>query len=126
MMTGYLHLLEDEKGGNAKGGTVKQPKIQIPPPLAEVTQQFSINKPGHWTIPHMDKEAQGWYDYYQSNGWMVGKTKMKDWKASIRTWIRNDYNFNKTGNGTTKYLTKQQQNSAANADQLRRILAGDL
>jgi hypothetical protein len=27
-----------------------------------------------------------WYDHYTSNGWMVGKTKMKDWKAAVRTW----------------------------------------
>ena len=25
-------------------------------------------------------------DFYDSKGWMVGKNKMKDWKASIRTW----------------------------------------
>ena len=25
-------------------------------------------------------------DYYTSNGWMVGKNKMKDWKAAVRTW----------------------------------------
>ena len=25
-------------------------------------------------------------DFYESKGWMVGKNKMKDWKASIRTW----------------------------------------
>jgi len=30
-----------------------------------------------------------WYDFYQSKGWCVGKTKMKDWEASIRTWERN-------------------------------------
>ena len=30
------------------------------------------------------------YDYYQSNGWMVGKNKMKDWKAAVRTWERNN------------------------------------
>lgn len=24
--------------------------------------------------------------YYDSNGWIVGKTKMKDWKAAVRTW----------------------------------------
>ena len=27
-----------------------------------------------------------WYDFYESKGWMVGKNKMKDWKASVRTW----------------------------------------
>ena len=27
-----------------------------------------------------------WYDFYQSKGWMIGKNKMKDWKAAVRTW----------------------------------------
>jgi hypothetical protein len=31
------------------------------------------------------------YDHYQSNGWMVGKNKMKDWKAAVRTWEKNGY-----------------------------------
>ncbi len=25
-------------------------------------------------------------DYYQSRGWMIGKNRMKDWKAAVRTW----------------------------------------
>lgn len=29
------------------------------------------------------------YDYYESKGWMIGKNKMKDWKAAVRTWKRN-------------------------------------
>ena len=29
-------------------------------------------------------------DYYESNGWKVGKNPMKDWKASVRTWERRD------------------------------------
>ena len=31
-------------------------------------------------------DAQSFIDFYDSNGWMVGKNKMKDWKASVRTW----------------------------------------
>ena len=31
-------------------------------------------------------DPQRFVDYYTSNGWMVGKNKMKDWKAAIRTW----------------------------------------
>ena len=31
-------------------------------------------------------DPEQWYDHYQSNGWMVGKTHMKDWKAAVRTW----------------------------------------
>ena len=26
------------------------------------------------------------YDFYESKGWMVGKNRMKDWKAAVRTW----------------------------------------
>lgn len=26
------------------------------------------------------------YNYYESNGWKVGKNPMKDWKAAVRTW----------------------------------------
>ena len=25
-------------------------------------------------------------DFYESKNWMVGKNKMKDWKAAVRTW----------------------------------------
>ena len=35
-------------------------------------------------------DAQKFIDYYTSNGWEVGKNKMKDWKAAVRTWERND------------------------------------
>ena len=33
-------------------------------------------------------DAQHFIDYYESNGWMVGRNKMKDWKAAVRTWER--------------------------------------
>ena len=32
--------------------------------------------------------ADDFVDFYQSKGWMVGKNKMKDWKAAVRTWER--------------------------------------
>ena len=34
-------------------------------------------------------------DYYTGNGWMVGRNKMKDWKATVRSWERNDFNSGK-------------------------------
>lgn len=33
-------------------------------------------------------DPQRFIDFYASKGWMVGKNKMKDWKACIRTWER--------------------------------------
>jgi len=35
-------------------------------------------------------DPSAFIDYYQSVGWMVGKKKMKDWQAAIRTWERNN------------------------------------
>ena len=34
--------------------------------------------------------ASAFYDWYESNGWRVGKNPMKDWKAAIRTWEAKD------------------------------------
>jgi hypothetical protein len=31
-------------------------------------------------------DADRFYNFYESKGWMVGKNKMKDWKAAVRTW----------------------------------------
>jgi len=40
----------------------------------------------------MNDIAENWLNHYESNGWMVGKVKMKDWKASVRTWKTNQKN----------------------------------
>lgn len=43
-------------------------------------------------------DAQRFMDHYTANGWRVGKNSMKDWKAAVRTWERNEY----SGLGTKK------------------------
>lgn len=53
------------------------------PPTREEVQQY-ITEHGY----HVD--AERFTDYYTSNGWMVGKNKMKDWKAAVRTWERKE------------------------------------
>ena len=49
-------------------------------------------------------DAERFYNYYESNGWKVGKNPMKDWKACVRTWERNGYdtktNVNQYGTNT--------------------------
>ena len=37
-------------------------------------------------------DAEAFIDFYESKGWMVGKNKMKDWKAAVRTWEKKNYN----------------------------------
>jgi hypothetical protein len=35
-------------------------------------------------------DAEAFVDFYASKGWMIGKNKMKDWKAAVRTWEQGD------------------------------------
>lgn len=53
----------------------------IPPSLEQVTEYCRERNNGI--------EPSTFIDFYASKGWMVGKNKMKDWKACIRTWERN-------------------------------------
>jgi len=39
-------------------------------------------------------DGNQFFDYYESKGWMIGKSKMKDWKAAVRTWKRNETTIN--------------------------------
>jgi hypothetical protein len=36
-------------------------------------------------------DVHAFIDHYTSNGWMVGKNKMKDWKAAVRTWEKRNF-----------------------------------
>jgi len=57
-------------------GTPK--KRFVPPILDEVKEYIKEQKFG--------VNADTWLSFYQSKNWMVGRVKMKDWKACIRTW----------------------------------------
>lgn len=44
---------------------------------------------------HSEFEAERFFNYYSSNGWLIGgKIQMKDWKASARNWMLNTSKFN--------------------------------
>ena len=48
-------------------------------------------------------DAEKWYNHYSANGWKVGRTKMVDWKAAIRTWERSADNGRFKRNDFTPY-----------------------
>lgn len=57
-----------------------QIQAQVPPEL-------------EWVVSYCKERRNGvdpikWFDFYASKGWMVGKNKMKDWQAAVRTWER--------------------------------------
>ena len=48
-------------------------------------------------------DPEKFYDYYESNGWKIGKNHMKDFKAAIRTWEKNDFESKSTQNKPKSY-----------------------
>lgn len=51
-------------------------------------------------------DAEKFVNYYESKGWMIGKNKMKDWKAAVRTWEGNSYNSSSTKRVKTSRLSQ--------------------
>lgn len=45
-------------------------------------------------------DAKRFVDFYEAKGWMIGKNRMKDWKAAVRTWERDADN---------RYQAKEQE-----------------
>lgn len=54
------------------------------PPTIEDLEDY-INEKGYQVNAHK------FLDYYESNGWKVGKNPMKDWRAAVRSWAHNGY-----------------------------------
>lgn len=46
-----------------------------------------------WNESKVIAESKAFYNYYESNGWMVGKNKMKNWEAAVRNWMNNNSKF---------------------------------
>ena len=61
----------------------------VPPTVDEVRAYCIERKNGI--------NAEQFIDYYTARGWMIGKNKMKDWKASVRTWERNGFSNTNAG-----------------------------
>ena len=79
-------------------------KIFSPPTIEEVKAYCAERK--------NNVDAQRFVDYYTSNGWLVGKNKMKDWRAAVRTWERNNSSSSKSSGITVK------QNASSDLDDI--------
>lgn len=53
----------------------------VPPGVEEVNRYCKERK--------NNIDPQEFVDFYSAKGWMIGKNKMKDWKACVRTWEKN-------------------------------------
>lgn len=77
----------EEDNNNKKENSDKR-KSFVKPTLQEVAEYCASRRNG------IDPEQ--FVSYYESCGWMVGRNQMKDWRAAIRTWERNNRNYHTT------------------------------
>lgn len=63
-----------------KIGNEKSKKF-TPPTLPEVTAELRSQK-----VRHYQQQAEKFWNFYEAKNWMIGKNKMKSWKAAIKTW----------------------------------------
>lgn len=79
--------------------TGKKEKAFVKPSLGDLVGYFATKGSPD------GREAEKFYDFYESKGWMVGKNKMKSWKSSVNNWIRRS---NENGNrGSSQQITSE-------------------
>ena len=94
----------------------KKVKTEKPPKAEKQAIEKRFKKPSIEELQSYCKDnslvvdCDRFYNYYEGNGWKVGRNPMKDWKATLRNWARNNEKWN--GNtikpietkDTSKYL----------------------
>lgn len=71
----YIDIEIDKKKESKKKESAKR----FTPPTLEELEAYKSEA-------RLSVDCKNFLDYYESNGWMVGKNHMKDWKATMRRW----------------------------------------
>ena len=82
------------------------------PPSVEEIRAYCL-------IRNNNVDPEMFFDFYQSKGWLVGKVKMKDWKAAVRTWeksSKNNNNSNQNKDGRQQPLLGRQSADTVRAN----------
>lgn len=72
---GKNSIVKDSKDNNSV--------MRFAPPTPEEVSAYCLEK-GY------NIDAERFVNFYSAKGWMIGKNKMKDWKAAVRTWVSKD------------------------------------
>ena len=85
---GRIALLQEQQQSGQK--PKKQPTRFQKPSLEDVAEYCAERQ--------NNVDAERFINHYESNGWKVGKNTMKDWKAAVRTWEKNNTNERNNNN----------------------------
>ncbi len=75
----------NKKENNKKKKEGKKTEKKFIKPTIEEVKTYVLNS-------NLNVDPEYFYDYYEANGWRVGKDTMKDWQAAVRNWHRRNLN----------------------------------
>ena len=87
LVTGEKSEVRSQKSEEDKKKRVQAPralKLKFQKPTADQVTEYGKQI-------GFKLDGQAFCDSYEAKGWLIGKTPMKDWQASVRTWRRRDY-----------------------------------
>lgn len=73
-------IKEEERGRKARF------RAPSPAEVDEYARSYAASK--ELDLDSTDFDPERFVDFYAQKGWMVGRTRMKDWRASVRNWVR--------------------------------------
>ena len=74
------HIVYDKKSDSTD--TPTQHRRFQPPSVTEVADYCREHS--------LSMDAERFVEYYTANGWMAGRSKMRDWQAAARNWARRE------------------------------------
>lgn len=80
----------------------------VKPTLQEITEVMAVKIREKYGSNVQDAlindQAENFFNYYESNGWRVGKNPMKKWHCAVANWIKNIKTYSTAGTGTSGAL----------------------
>ncbi len=95
---------EEEKETTTKTTTTCATDVALRPPRPAFVKPTLLEIRSFISSRNSAVDPEGFFFYYESNGWTVGRQKMRDWRAAVRTWERRPQNVSPGGyqNGITQ------------------------
>ena len=92
-----------------KCASTKQKRKRFVKPTISDIEQYCSEK-------NITINAQQFIDYYESNGWKVGRNSMKDWQATVRRWTSNNYGKKKSNKDNAINVVNNLMNKLGGVD----------
>lgn len=110
--------LDKSREDKIKSKDIKK-RVLFKPPEPQAVSTYMVER--GISFNQAGQESEKFVDFYASKGWLVGKSKMKDWKAAVRNWLKNvkadttndiftDESWLSVGNGVNSSATQSNDN----------------